>query len=214
MTPKACLALVLAICSPAFAANVARLTVDANGKSVEIWLTRARSQDGAVTVKVVAKGAWPKPQALTIYQGGGDDDGYGDDDIRGLDMKPFDLPGGQKGVRVDLTYRVLGGKKKDLQTDTTLVGFVDKTHKVFEVTTARSLKRTKVCNEGEATELSIGADNALITSTKRTAEAALGDDDLPIDKKCRASDKATQRSFAWDKDHFIDPDAEEEDDDE
>src|SRR5262245_18453790 len=73
---------------------------------MEVWLTRSRGQDGSLVVKLIASGVGPRPQALTIYARGGDEDGPGDDDVRGLSLKVFDLPKGVKAARVDFSHRV------------------------------------------------------------------------------------------------------------
>ena len=183
------------------------------GKKVELVLTRARTTDGGLVVKVVAKGLGPKPQPLIIYRGGGDDDGVGDDDVRGVALKPFELANGQKGARIDLTFRVPDGKKKDVQTDTTLVGFAGKPHKLLEVTTERARDRSKLCRDLESTELKIeGTD--LGAATTKQVEPALGDDDLPIDKGCKAPSGAVKKLYRWEKDHFVDPTATDDDDEE
>jgi len=181
------------------------------GKKIELSLTRARTADGGLVVKVVAKGLGPKPVPLVIYQGGGDDDGVGDEDVRGVVLKPFELGNGIKGARIDLTFRVPDGKKKDVQTDTTLIGFAGKPHKLLQLTTERARDRSKVCRDLESTELKVeGTD--LGTATTKQVEPALGDDDLPIDKSCKAPSGAVKKVYRWEKDHFVDPNASDDDD--
>lgn len=183
--------------------TVAKLKLD----TVEVWVTRARFPDGGLTVKLIAKGVGPKPQALTIYHGGGDDDGAGDAEVKAIEASALPLPDGQQGVRVDFTFRVPDGRKNDEQTDTTLVGFQGKTHKLLELRTRLSHDRGKNCREGEETQLALDAAGNLVASTTQNAESALGDDDLPLDKTCRAPRGAAKKSFKWSGDKFVDAEA-------
>jgi hypothetical protein len=177
---------------------------------LEVWVTRARSSDGGLTIKLVAKGVGPKPQALTIYQGGGDDDGPGDAELRALTASAVDLPAGKKGARVDVTLHPPDGKKNDERTETTIVGFDGKTHKLLELVTRVGRDRSKICREFQETALTVaGADLVGVTSTRR--ESALGDDDLPLDKNCRSPNGAAKKVYKWATDHFVDADADFED---
>jgi hypothetical protein len=208
--------LVLAFAAPARAQErtVAKLQV-AGGpgeadKPIEVWVTRAKDSEGGITVKLIAKGVGPKPQALTLYSGGGADDGAGDAEVKQITARPFELPGGKPGVRVDYSFRLPDGKKKDEQIDTILVGFGGgKTHKVFELRTRLSRDRSKLCREGEEVALSLDG-KGLVAATTRTAEPVLGDDDLPLDKTCRAPKGAVKKSYPWKGDRFIDLEAEAE----
>jgi hypothetical protein len=177
---------------------------------LEVWVTRARASDGGLTLKVVAKGVGPKPQALTIYQGGGDDDGAGDADLRAVTASAVDLPGGKKGARVDVTLHPPDGKKSDERTETTIVGFDGKTRKLLELVTRVGRDRSKICREFQETALTVaGADLVGVTSMRR--ESALGDDVLPLDKGCRSPSGAAKKVYKWATDHFVDADADFED---
>ncbi len=180
------------------------------GKPLDVWVTRTRDSEGGVIIKLIARGVGPKPQALTIYTGGGADDGAGDDEVQKIVAKPFDLVGGKKGVRVDFSFRIPDGKKKDEQTDTTLVGFGGgKTHKLIELRTRHYRDRSKICREGEEVALSVEGE-ALIAATSQKTEPELGDDDLPIDKTCKAPRGVAKKKYPWKDEKFLDPDAEAE----
>src|SRR5689334_11474632 len=103
---------------PAHAADrtIQKITV---GKA-EVWLTRADAEDGGLVVKVIAKGVGPRPQALTIYTGGGDDDGPGTAEVKSLAAKVMDVPSVGKVLRIDFAYQIPGTTEE--QTETTLVG--------------------------------------------------------------------------------------------
>jgi hypothetical protein len=201
----AAFATLLVLSATAFAEDktVAKLTL----APYEVWVTRARAADGGLTLKLIAKGVGPKPQALTLYQGGGDDDGLSDSDLKTVKASPFELPGGQKGVRVDLTFRVPDGKKQDEQTDTMLVGFMGKTRKLVELRTRLAKDRTKICRDSEETALSLDDKGNLVAATVHKGESALGDDDLPLDKNCRGRSGVQKKTYKWADDKFIDPDA-------
>ena len=188
--------------------TVAKLSL-ANGENfpaIDVWVTRAAGKDGSLVVKLIAKGVGAKPQALTIYQCGGDDDGAGDAEVRGIKASAFDLPGGKKGVRVDLVYRLPDGKKKDEQTDTTLVGFGGgKTHKLLELRTRLAHDRSKVCRESEEIALALEGD-ALAASRSLKLDSALGDDDLPLDKSCKSPRGVAKKLYKWANEKFVDPD--------
>ena len=173
---------------------------------VEVWVSKTLAGDGGLTVKLTAKGVGPKPQSLTLYQGGGDDDGAGAADLRGLTASVVDLPNAQKGVRVDVTLHPPDGKKSDERTETIIVGFAGKTHKLLELITRVGRDRSKICREFQDTALAVeGADLVGVTSTRR--ESALGDDDLPLDKACRSPSGTAKKIYKWSTDHFVDPDA-------
>jgi hypothetical protein len=180
-------------------------------KPIDVWVTRTRDSEGGVVIKLIARGVGPKPQALTIYSGGGADDGAGDDEVQKVSAKAFDLPAGKKGVRVDFSFRIPDGKKNDEQTDTTLVGFGGgKTHKLIELRTRRYRDRSKICREGEEVALAVDG-NDLVAGTSQKTEPELGDDDLPIDKTCKAPRGIAKKKYVWKNEKFVDPDAVEED---
>jgi hypothetical protein len=184
------------LAAPAFAdETAAKLTLAIESdKKVDLWVTRSRGDDGSLTLKLIARGLWPKPQALTLYSGGGDDDGYGDDDVRRVTAHSFDVGGGKKIAKIDITYKPPDGKKVDEQVDTILVGFDGKTHKMLELTTKRSRNRSKVCRETDQIDLS--ADGPTLTASRHLVrEAALGDDDLPVDKSCRSPKDVAKKYF-------------------
>lgn len=194
--------------SAAFAdETAAKVTVAVEpGKTVDVWVTRARGDNASLTLKLIARGPWPKPQALTLYQGGGDDDGYGDDDVKKVTAHSFDVGGGKKIAKVEITYKPPDGKKVDEQTDTILVGFEGKTHKMLELTTRRSRDRSKVCRETD--QIDLAADGATLTASRHLVrEAALGDDDLPIDKSCRSPKDVAKKFFKLSGGQWIESDA-------
>jgi hypothetical protein len=180
-----------------FAPRVGKTTVKA-------WVTRKRLDDGGVVVRLVADGVGDKAQALTLYQGGGDDDGPSDDLLKAVKAQAFDLPDGEKAVRVDLRFLV-PGSKNDFQTDTYLVGFAKKTHKLVELRTRLEHDRSKTCREVKETQLRFSADQPIrleaLTST--VLDPALGDDDSPIDKSCRGKTPEARVVYKLTDDHFV-----------
>src|SRR3954447_9235038 len=85
----------LLVASPALAADktVSKLAfTGAKSAPVEVWLTRADAADGGLVLKLIAKGIGPRPQALTLYTGGGDDDGPGTGELKGLTAKLMEVP--------------------------------------------------------------------------------------------------------------------------
>lgn len=199
---------------------ISRLTLDGeDDQAIELSLVRVVASDGGLTLKLVVRGLAPKAQTLVIYQGGGEDDGAGDEHFRGAALRAFELGGGQRGARVDFTYQAPEAKRRDELTDTTLVGFAGgKPKKLFELRTKRGRDRNKNCKEAEETRLAVdgaGADRTLIATTVQTVDPVLGDDDLPVDKSCRAPKGAQKKSYSWTDGKFVDPDAadDEESDD-
>jgi hypothetical protein len=163
-------------------------------KRLDVWVTRARGDDGGLTIKLIAKGVGPRPQALTVYSGGGDDDGPGDDDLKSLKARVVDLPVVGRSVRVDFTYKI-GAEET---TETTLVGFAGKTHRLLDVVTRRARPRNPHCAEAEETALSFDAvEVGLVATTRWKVVAAYGDDDLPVDKSCRAPRGATRELYRY-----------------
>jgi hypothetical protein len=199
--------LFLALAAQAQEKTVSKCQVTDGGKAIDVWVTRTRDSEGGIAIKLIARGVGPKPQSLTIYTGGGADDGAGDDEVQRISAKPFDLPGGKKGVRVDYTFRIPDGKKNDEQTDTMLVGFGGgKTHKLIELRTRRYRDRSKICREGEEVSLTIEG-NDLVAGTSQKTDPELGDDDLPIDKTCKAPRGVAKKKYPWKDEKFVDPDA-------
>jgi hypothetical protein len=197
----------LLVATPVRAADktVAKLTFASAKGPLEVWLTRADSADGNLVVKVIAKGVGPKPQSLTIYSGGGDDDGPGVEEARALTAKVIELPAVGKAVRVDFTHVELGGQ--DEETETTLVGFDGKTHKLLELTTRRTHARSKVCREREETALlgELGEAEGMLTATTRLhVDPTLGDDDEPIDRKCVAPKGVYRVIYKWTGERYVD----------
>jgi hypothetical protein len=168
----------------------------------DLVVTRAGGKDGGVQIRVKAG----KNPPLVVYQGGGDEDGAGDKDVRGVTAAAFDLPGGKKGVRVDLTYHPPDKPKKDEQTDTFVVSLAAKPLAVAEVRTRLGHDRTKTCREYEETALVAEGDDLVGITTVRL-DPALGDDDLPIDKTCKSPKGAKKKIYKWSGTKFEDPDA-------
>lgn len=211
-------ALALSISLSAVAAEkiVAKLTLQRSAgdlPNIELQLTRARGADGSLTIKLVAKGVGERTQTLVIYEGGGDDDGFGDDDLRAVKLAELELPGGQKGARVDLVHHIADGKKSDERTDTTLVGLGgNKVHKALELVTRTARDRSKVCRELEETSIAIAGDK-LTATTQLKRDPALDDDDLPIDKTCRSPSGSVKKVYGWAEERFADEKDEAEGDD-
>jgi hypothetical protein len=178
---------------------------------VEARVTRQRMPDGGAQVKLVTHGLAPKPQSLTLYAGGGDDDGPSDKAIRQIKAQAFDMPDGQKAVRVDLEF-VVPGSKGDLQTDTTLIGFVGKPHKLLEIETGGQKARSRTCRETRETQIRFSAGKPMLVEalTTMTLESALGDDDLPVDKACNGKRQLGRTVYHWESEKFV---GEEGDDD-
>jgi hypothetical protein len=182
--------------------TAAKVTVTAEpGRNVDVWITRARSEDGAITLKLIARGVGPKPQALTLYAGGPSEDGWGDDDLRNVTAHSFDLGGGKRGARIDVTFHPLGAKKRDEQVDTFLIGLDGKTRKLLELTTRVAWDKSKVCREADVIDLAV-ENGDLVAAKHRVREAALGDDDLPIDKSCRSPKDVSKRIYKRSADRF------------
>jgi hypothetical protein len=187
------------------ALTVVKLAFDAApDQKIDVWVTRTRAADGGLTVKLIAKGVGPRPQALTVYRGGGEDDGPGDEEVRGISAKVIDFPSVGKLVRVDFAYRLPGQDAE--QTDTTLVGFAKKTHRVFDLTTRRAYARNPQCRATEETTLSgepgEGAPR-LVSAERILVRAVRGDDDEPIDKSCRPSARPGRAVYQWNGEKFV-----------
>jgi hypothetical protein len=172
---------------------------------VEVWITRADAFDGGLVVKVIAKGVGPRPQALTLYSGGGDDDGPGTDEIKALSAKVLELPAAGKVLRVDFAYTVPGTSEE--QTETTLVGFEGKTHKLLSLVTRRTHTRNPQCKEqwetaltGEGDEL----DGQVVAMKKLKVIPVRGDDDEPLDKGC-VPQKPEKSVYRWTGERFAEP---------
>jgi hypothetical protein len=197
------LLLLILLVTPALGADrtVAKVTVP--GKTpVEVWLTRADAEDGGLVVKVIAKGVGPRPQALTIYTGGGDDDGPGTAEVKVLTAKVMDVPAAGKIVRVDFGYLIPGTTEEETQT--TLVGFGPKTHKLLELMTKRTHQRNKNCKEiwetaltGEGDDL----DGEVVAQKKLKVIPVRGDDDEPLDSGC-VPQKNERLIYRWNGEHF------------
>lgn len=206
----------LALAALLFASNVfaqGRTVAKVTVGEVDVAVTRVRAKDGGLTLKLVAKGPWPKPRSLTLYEGGGDDDGAGDDDVRSIRAAPFELPGGKPGVRVDFTFRVPDGRRGDEQTDTSLVVLEGKVHKLLELRTRLSRDRSKTCRMSEVTTLELDAAGDLVAATQVKAEPALDEEDNPIDKTCKAPKGVTRKVYTMRGGKLVDADPTPADDD-
>jgi hypothetical protein len=183
---------------------VAKLSIapEAGKPTVEVSVVRVSSADGGVAVKVLARTAGAKPLTLVVYQGGGEEDGAGDKDLRGVSAAAFELGAGKKALRVDVGYHPPDEPKRVEQTDTTLVAVDGKPRAIAELITRRGRDRSKVCRELTETQLAVdGAD--LIASTGVKLEPALSDDDLPIDRACRSSGALTRKVYKWSGEKFV-----------
>jgi hypothetical protein len=197
------LLLVFLLVTPALGADrtVSKLTIP--GKApIELWLTRADAEDGGLIVKVIAKGVGPRPQALTLYSGGGDDDGPGTAEVKNLTAKLMEVPAVGKIVRVDFGYQIPGTTEEETQT--TLIGFGGKTHKLLELTTRRTHQRNKNCREvwevgltAEGDEL----DGEVVAQKRLKVIPVRGDDDEPLDQSC-VPQKNERLVYRWNGDRF------------
>lgn len=186
--------------------TVAKFQVPIDGKPVDVVVVRTSSSNGGVSVTLKAKSSSAKPQSFIVYEGGGDEDGAGDKDVRGVTASPFDLAGGKKGVRVDVTYHPPDKPKKEDQTDTTIVALDGKPRALIELTTRLGRDRSKVCRENREVALAIEGQD-LITTTSTRLDPALGDDDLPIDKQCKSPAGGAKKVYKWAEGKFVDPSA-------
>jgi hypothetical protein len=210
----------VSVAAPAKEKTLGRVTLDGDDDGaapIDLQLVRLFGADGSLTLKLVARGLGPKAQTLVIYQGGGDEDGAGEEHFRGAALKAFDVGGGARGARVDFTYQHPEAKKRDEITDTTIVGFAGgKPKKLFELRTRRGRDKNKLCKEAEETRLAVegnGEGRVLVATTVQTVDPVLGDDDLPVDKSCRAPKGAQKKSYKWADGRFVDPDATDEEGD-
>jgi hypothetical protein len=204
-------ALVVALCWASFASageqTVAKLTLpaEAGRPAIDVTVDRVASADGGVLVKLGAR-TNGRTQTLTLYQGGGDEDGAGDRDLRAIAATAFELPGGRPAVRVDVTYHPADQPKRNERTDTFLVGVAAAPRVLLELPTRLLRDRSKVCRELVETQL--GDDGIdLVTRTVVRLEPALGDDDLPIDRTCVSPREQRRKIYKWAGERFIDPDA-------
>jgi hypothetical protein len=186
--------------------TVVRLTFSTAKKGpIDVWVTRADGEDQSLVVKLIAKGVGPRPQSLTLYSGGGGDDGPSVGELRGLTARVIDLPMAGKAVRVDFTYQVPGQTAGDEQTDTTLVGFDGKTRKLLHLVTRRTHKKSELCSEAEETALQPEGDELdgrIVAERRITATPALGDDDEPLDMTC-VSQKGLKKVFRFTGEKYL-----------
>jgi hypothetical protein len=186
--------------------TVARFQIPVDGKPMDVVVVRGAPGNGGVTITLKAKPAGGKAQSYIVYEGGGDEDGAGDKDVKNVTAAPFDLQAGKKGVRVDVTYHAPDKPKKEDQTDTTIVAVDGKPRPLVELTTRLGRDRSKVCRENQQVTLSLEGDD-LVASTSTQLEPALGDDDLPIDKKCKSPAGSVKKVYKWADGKFGDPNA-------
>lgn len=186
--------------------TVARLQIPVDGKPMDVVVVRTAPGNGGVTVTLKAKPQGGKAQSYIVYEGGGDEDGAGDKDVKGVTAAAFDLQGGKKGVRVDVTYHAPDKPKKEDQTDTTIVAVDGKPRALVELTTRLGRDRSKVCRENQQVSLAMEGDD-LAATTAIQLEPALGDDDLPIDKKCKSPAGGVKKVYKWTDGKFVDPSA-------
>jgi hypothetical protein len=178
----------LIVAQPALAADRTVVKLAFSGprnQPVEVWVTRADAEDGSLAIKLIAKGVGPRPQSLTLYSGGGGDDGPGTNDFRSVTAKVAVLPMAGKAVRVDFSYQIPGTTEE--QTDSTLIGFEGKPHKLLHLTVRRTRQRNKNCATAEETALQPEGDELdgrIVAAHQLKATPALGDDDEPLDAKC------------------------------
>ena len=114
----------------------------------------------------------------------------------------MDVPAVGKIVRVDFGYQIPGTTEEETQT--TLIGFGGKTHKVLELITKRTHQRNKNCREiwetgltGEGDEL----DAEMVAQKRLKVIPVRGDDDEPLDQGC-VPQKNERIVYRWNGDHF------------
>ncbi len=199
----------LVVAQPAQAADRTLMKLALTGARnvpIEVWLTRGDTEDGSLVVKLISKGVGPRAQSLTLYTGGGGDDGPGSADFRNLSAKVIALPMVGKAVRVDFSYQVPGTTQE--QTETTLVGFAGKTHRLLRVTTRRTREKSKICSEADETSLEPEGDELdgkIVAQHHMTATPALGDDDEPLDLTC-VSTKLERKVYRFTGEKFVETD--------
>ncbi len=169
---------------------------------VDASLLRARREDGGIELSIRLKG-----QTTSVYSSGGDDDGPSDKDVRSVSVSPFSLPGGKKILRIDMIYRAPDATADEENGLSVLVAIDDKPSRMVEIETVTRRKRSKTCRE--ITEIALAAQDrnggtVLVATTGKTADPALGDDDLPIDKTCKAPPGKTESIYRLVGGKFID----------
>jgi hypothetical protein len=192
----------LVMAQPAAAADKTVQKLTLNSGKLEVWLTRADAEDGGLLVKVIAKGVGPRPQALTIYSGGGEDDGPGGGEVKSLAAKVIEVPSAGKLVRVDFAYQIPGTTEE--QTETTVIGFEGKTKKLLQLITKKTHTRNKNCKEVWDTQLSGEGDpidGQLVALQKLKVIPVRGDDDDPLDTTC-VSQKPERKVYRWNGEKF------------
>ncbi len=185
--------------------------IELSGKApISLSLQRLKQGDGGLRLKlfVTAQGAagQKKKTSVTVYEGGGDDDGPSDKAFRSANIEPFALPGGKRGARVDFEFQV-PGSKKHRQIDTYVVALDEAPRLVLDTTTRRERDRSKVCHEIEESTITLEKDGRLFVRPVSALESELDDDDLPIDKSCRGKRPGQQVTWKFDGDVFfqVDP---------
>ncbi len=196
------------LCSVALAAPSERevANTELGGKpALTLSLLRTRQPDGGLKLRLVVTNKVDKkakPQSVTVYEGGGDDDGPSDKAFRSASIEPYTLPRGVRGARVDFEFQVPGSKKYR-QTDTFLVALGEAPKLVLEATTHREHDRTKVCHELEEATLTLDKDGRMFVRPVSVLESELNDDDLPVDKTCRGKHNGQQITYKFDGETFL-----------
>jgi hypothetical protein len=171
------------------------------GKSpIALSLQRIKTSDGGLKLRLIVSAK--KKSSVTVYEGGGDDDGPSDKAFKSANIEPFSLPGGVRGARIDFEFQV-PGSKKHRQVDTYLVSLEDAPKLVLDTTTRRERDRTKVCHEVEVSTLTLEKDGKLYVKPVSALESELDDDDLPVDKSCKGKRPGQQVTFKWDGEVFL-----------
>ena len=186
----------------AHAAEQEAATLELGGRQVTVH--RARMADGGLklSLSLADKAKKKKPQSVTLYEGGGDDDGPSDKNFRSVDLQAFALPDGSRSVRVDFEF-LAPGEKKHRQVDTYIVSVDDGVHVAAEVTTLRERDRTKRCHEVESTSLSMTKEGRLIARPTSALESDLDDQDNPIDKQCVGKHPGRPVTYKFDGEKFL-----------
>ncbi len=191
--------------SVAHAAELEAATLELGGKSAAtVTVHRSRTADGGLKLRfsLVDKAKKKKPQSVTLYEGGGDDDGPSDKNFLGVDLQAFQLPDGSRSVRVDFEF-LAPGEKKQRQVDTFIVSVDEDVHVAAEVTTLRERDRTKRCHEVESTTLSMTKDGRLVARPLSALESELDDQDNPTDKRCVGKHPGRATTYKFDGEKFL-----------
>ncbi len=139
------------------ATTFARLSfpVDASGAEISTWILRAPQADGSAQIAFHATGAAKPLQPLVVVPFARDAHAIADAEISEIKTQAFELPDGQRAVRIDTRLAAAGGAER---TETTLVGFRgDELHRLLEISSGSARSRSASCREVTETSLRFSA---------------------------------------------------------